>query len=220
MAKHVPERLLSLVVGGADAYAKPVGAEPGPLLKIFRPGAQEGVEAVVEDMRARASDRLRLSMRSDCEVLTCRRWSPLGKISNLRDLAWKTTCSKSNCRVCSTPVTPMSGLTDLGKKWLPRCPMPVSIPFLVSITLTQPTPWKKSCPKYWRSSPMWKKAEQANQQKCYPCGWSQQLGGVDAPADRRQNIPPSASRIRACSWVTCLGCYHCLCLCNSCVQDR
>ena len=52
MAKLFPERLLSLVIGAATAGAGSDDAEPGPLLKMFRRGVQEGNEAVVEDMRA------------------------------------------------------------------------------------------------------------------------------------------------------------------------
>jgi len=52
MAKHFPERLSSLVIGATTADAGSDDAEPGPLLKIFRRGVQEGHEAVVEDMRA------------------------------------------------------------------------------------------------------------------------------------------------------------------------
>ena len=52
MAKHFPERLLSLVIGATTADAGSDAAEPGPLLKMFRRGVQEGNEAVVEDMRA------------------------------------------------------------------------------------------------------------------------------------------------------------------------
>jgi pimeloyl-ACP methyl ester carboxylesterase len=54
VAKHFPERLLSLVVGGSTAYGASNKAEPGPLLKIFRQGVQEGIETVVEGMRALA----------------------------------------------------------------------------------------------------------------------------------------------------------------------
>ncbi len=54
MAKHFPERLLSLVVGGTTAYAPSGKAEPDPLLKIFRRGVQEGIETVVEGMRTLA----------------------------------------------------------------------------------------------------------------------------------------------------------------------
>lgn len=53
MAKHFPERLFSLVVGGTAAYGPSGKAdEPDQLLKIFQRGAQEGVETVVEGMRA------------------------------------------------------------------------------------------------------------------------------------------------------------------------
>ena len=52
VAKLFPERLLSMVIGATTAYAAPDDAEPGPLLKMFRRGVQEGHEAVVEDMRA------------------------------------------------------------------------------------------------------------------------------------------------------------------------
>lgn len=55
MAKHFPQRLLSLVLGGTapEAPSDP-SDEPGRLLKIFRRGVQEGVERVVEDIRALA----------------------------------------------------------------------------------------------------------------------------------------------------------------------
>ncbi len=52
MAQLFPERLLSLVIGATTAAADSDDAEPGPLLKMFRRGVQEGHEAVVEDMRA------------------------------------------------------------------------------------------------------------------------------------------------------------------------
>jgi pimeloyl-ACP methyl ester carboxylesterase len=51
LAKHFPERLLSLVIGGSDPYANPNKGEPGSLLKIFRRGVQAGVDAVVEGIR-------------------------------------------------------------------------------------------------------------------------------------------------------------------------
>jgi pimeloyl-ACP methyl ester carboxylesterase len=52
MAKHFPERLLSLVIGATTADADSDDAEPDPLLKMFWRGVQEGHEGVVEDMRA------------------------------------------------------------------------------------------------------------------------------------------------------------------------
>lgn len=53
MAIHCPERLFSLVLGGTSTEApSDKSDEAGQLLKIFRRGAQEGVERVVEDIRA------------------------------------------------------------------------------------------------------------------------------------------------------------------------
>jgi len=50
LAKHFPERLLSLIIGGQTPYAKNKG-EPSALLKVFRRGVQEGMEAVVDGIR-------------------------------------------------------------------------------------------------------------------------------------------------------------------------
>jgi len=53
MAKHFSQRLLSLVLGGAAPNAPSDKAdEPGPLLKIFRQGVEEGVDGVIENIRA------------------------------------------------------------------------------------------------------------------------------------------------------------------------
>ena len=50
LAKHFPERLLTLIIGGQTPYAKNKN-EPSPLLKVFRRGVQEGMEAVIDGMR-------------------------------------------------------------------------------------------------------------------------------------------------------------------------
>ena len=55
MAKHFPQRLLSLVLGGTAPGAPSDKAdEPGPLLKIFRQGVEEGVDVVIEKIKALA----------------------------------------------------------------------------------------------------------------------------------------------------------------------
>jgi len=55
VAKHFPQRLLSLVLGGTAPGAPSDKAdEPGPLLKIFRQGTEEGVDVVIENIRALA----------------------------------------------------------------------------------------------------------------------------------------------------------------------
>lgn len=55
MAKHFPQRLLSLVLGGTVPEAPSDKTdEPRRLLKIFRRGVEEGVDRVVEDLRALA----------------------------------------------------------------------------------------------------------------------------------------------------------------------
>ena len=55
MAKHFPQRLLSLVLGGtAPGAPSDKTDEPGPLLKIFRQGAEEGVDVVIENIKALA----------------------------------------------------------------------------------------------------------------------------------------------------------------------
>ncbi len=51
MAKHFPDRLMSLIVGSSSPYNLSSKTEPGPLLRIFRRGVEQGVEAVVEGMR-------------------------------------------------------------------------------------------------------------------------------------------------------------------------
>lgn len=53
LAKHHPERLISLISGGADPYYSAVeNGEPTPLMKIFRRGVTEGTDAVVDGMRS------------------------------------------------------------------------------------------------------------------------------------------------------------------------
>ena len=55
MAKHFPQRLLSLVLGGtAPGTPSDKADEPGPLLKIFRQGVEEGVDVVIENIKALA----------------------------------------------------------------------------------------------------------------------------------------------------------------------
>lgn len=55
LAKHHPERLLSLIVGGADPLQLPERErEPSPLLAIFQKGLAGGVDAVVEGMKTLA----------------------------------------------------------------------------------------------------------------------------------------------------------------------
>ena len=51
IAKHFPDRLVSLILGGATPLGSSEPTKPGPLLKLFRLGVQEGVDAVVEGMR-------------------------------------------------------------------------------------------------------------------------------------------------------------------------
>jgi pimeloyl-ACP methyl ester carboxylesterase len=53
LAKHYPERLISLISGGADPYYSATeNEEPTPLLQIFRRGIKEGADAVVDGMRS------------------------------------------------------------------------------------------------------------------------------------------------------------------------
>ena len=53
MAKRFPQMLLSLVLGGTAPHAPSDKAdEPGPLLKIFRQGVEEGVDGVIENIIA------------------------------------------------------------------------------------------------------------------------------------------------------------------------
>jgi len=54
MAKHFPERLLSLVIGGSTPYASSDRTEPGALLRVFRRAVRDGVDAAVDGMRALA----------------------------------------------------------------------------------------------------------------------------------------------------------------------
>jgi pimeloyl-ACP methyl ester carboxylesterase len=51
IAKLFPDRLSSLIVGGATPFGSSKSSAPSPLLRIFRRGVQEGVEAAVEEMR-------------------------------------------------------------------------------------------------------------------------------------------------------------------------
>lgn len=51
LAKYFPDRLISLIIGAATPFGSPKTRTPSPLLRIFRRGAQEGVDAVVEGMR-------------------------------------------------------------------------------------------------------------------------------------------------------------------------
>ncbi len=54
LAAHLPERLLSLIVGGGTAHSYHDQTEPTEMLKIFRRGVDEGNEAVVAGMTALA----------------------------------------------------------------------------------------------------------------------------------------------------------------------
>lgn len=55
MAKHFPQRLLSLIIGGtAPEEPSDKADEPRRLLKIFRQGVEDGADRVVEDIRALA----------------------------------------------------------------------------------------------------------------------------------------------------------------------
>jgi len=55
VAKHRPERLLSLIVGGADPLqVSELEREPSPLLAIFQKGLAGGIDEVVEGMKALA----------------------------------------------------------------------------------------------------------------------------------------------------------------------
>jgi pimeloyl-ACP methyl ester carboxylesterase len=51
LAKHFPDQLISLIVGGATPFGSSKSSTPSPLLRIFRRGVQEGVDGVVEGMR-------------------------------------------------------------------------------------------------------------------------------------------------------------------------
>lgn len=52
IGKNYPQRLISLIIGGATPYGSSRSTSPSPLLDIFKRGVQEGVDAVVEGMRA------------------------------------------------------------------------------------------------------------------------------------------------------------------------
>lgn len=52
IAKHQPERLLSLVIGGTDPFQLPVEeGEPSPMLAIFRRGVTGGVDEIVAGIK-------------------------------------------------------------------------------------------------------------------------------------------------------------------------
>jgi pimeloyl-ACP methyl ester carboxylesterase len=51
LVKHFPERLMSLIAGGVTPYGAPKQNEPKPLLKVFKRGAKEGEDALVEGMK-------------------------------------------------------------------------------------------------------------------------------------------------------------------------
>lgn len=53
LAKHYPQRIHSLIIGGASPYSdlRPTTDPPGPLLQIMRKGIQEGPDAVVQGIR-------------------------------------------------------------------------------------------------------------------------------------------------------------------------
>jgi len=52
-AKHYPQRIRSLILGGAgpDSAAEPLTEPPSPFLEIMRRGVREGSEAVVQGVR-------------------------------------------------------------------------------------------------------------------------------------------------------------------------
>jgi pimeloyl-ACP methyl ester carboxylesterase len=53
LAKHYPERLISLIAGGSAPFEPPDESdEPSPILEIFRRGVVDGVDSLVEGMRA------------------------------------------------------------------------------------------------------------------------------------------------------------------------
>ncbi len=57
LAKHYPQRVHSLIIGGTvpysnEEYQAAHPDEPDELLEVFQRGVEEGVEAVVEGMRA------------------------------------------------------------------------------------------------------------------------------------------------------------------------
>lgn len=49
LAKHFPDRLNSLIIGGSDPYGS--SNKPSPLLTIFERGVQEGADAVIKGMK-------------------------------------------------------------------------------------------------------------------------------------------------------------------------
>jgi pimeloyl-ACP methyl ester carboxylesterase len=54
LAQLFPHRLVSLIVGGASPYSDANPNEPSEEAALYRRGAQEGVEIVIEDIRASA----------------------------------------------------------------------------------------------------------------------------------------------------------------------
>src|SRR5262245_24816192 len=53
LAKHYPQRIRSLILGGSSPYseAQPVTEPPSPLLQIMRRGIEDGPDAVVQGIR-------------------------------------------------------------------------------------------------------------------------------------------------------------------------
>lgn len=52
LAKHHPERLRSLIIGGASPYASDEPNQPNELAELLRRGVKDGVEVIVEGVRA------------------------------------------------------------------------------------------------------------------------------------------------------------------------
>lgn len=53
LAKHAPQRLRSLILGGTSPYAdsEPITNPPSPLLQVMRNGIRDGADAVVQGVR-------------------------------------------------------------------------------------------------------------------------------------------------------------------------
>lgn len=49
LAKYYPQRLLSLILGGASPYIYDDSSQPDPLLKAMKRGVDEGIEAMIEE---------------------------------------------------------------------------------------------------------------------------------------------------------------------------
>lgn len=90
LAKHAPERIRSLILGGTSPYAdtEPITNPPDPLLQIMRNGVRDGPDAVVQGIRDLFGE-ITHTTRPACAPWTIRPKRPTWSMGNTIDQAWK-----------------------------------------------------------------------------------------------------------------------------------